>query len=601
MEFSTLNGYKVKDKKAIRYYDTVADMKADTTLKSGMHVKTKGYYSVNDGGHAEYTIKSSSDNYYESLTNNLVAELIFDNNILNVKQFGVKANGINDDTSKLQLCIDYARTNNSTVELHGIIYVTNTINTHGVYIKGDKQPISSGGYYPNEIGYDYAKNMNEGANITFNQYINDIVDGTAIISDVANPILSTDYDKGFNLDNFGVYGWLRNNTQEGLKVNEGEDVTYYPGRHFFNNFSVFNTGSNGIHLYSLEVSTINHLIIELTNGYGLFIEGLENTDCPTDYTKFNDCRFRYTRLSAFYSKNSYRQECEFNHCNFNYIGQNAFGECNDTYGERTQPASFNEIVYAIDIDGYNYAYGTPTRGLNIINCYGEQLNGLLTIHNVSTLTNLKMNSSSIVRSIGSTISCYANIDVRYLLELDIDYTVANVSNIYNLVNITHITSKGFLPNQFSSLVSNLTTLFRNDTKEGYKSFKSIYGDDIYSKNYISSPYVFHGFNTASGTETTVTMDLTDIIDEHFKYFFNDGTSGRPYSLGLLSLAPSGDSSTPAVADLVSITKHNSKYFITFLTSNTGATASTDGSVTITVPSWKVATFQFIHQIDNSIQ
>ena len=66
MEFSTLNGYKVKDKKAIRYYDTVADMKADTTLKTGMHVKTKGYYSANDGGHGEYIIVN--DNNQSSLS-----------------------------------------------------------------------------------------------------------------------------------------------------------------------------------------------------------------------------------------------------------------------------------------------------------------------------------------------------------------------------------------------------------------------------------------------------------------------------------------------------------------------------------------------------
>ena len=80
MEFSTLNGYKVKDKKAIRYYDTVADMKSDTTLKNGMHVKTKGYYTSGDGGSTEYIIKSTSSSYYEELTNNLVAEMKIENN-----------------------------------------------------------------------------------------------------------------------------------------------------------------------------------------------------------------------------------------------------------------------------------------------------------------------------------------------------------------------------------------------------------------------------------------------------------------------------------------------------------------------------------------
>lgn len=372
------------------------------------------------------------------------------------------------------------------------------------------------------------------------------------------------------------------------------------GRHFFNNFSVFNTGSNGIHLYSIECVTVNHLIIELTNGYGFYVEGLNNIDCPSDYTIFKDCRVRYTRLSAFYFYNSYRQECEFNHCNFNYIGQNAFGVCNDIWGERTQPATISEIVYAIDINGYNSSYGTPTRGLNIINCYGEQLNGMLTIHNVNTITNLKLNSSSITRTQESTVSCYANIDVRYLLQLDVDYTPANVATIYNLVNLTHITSKGFLPSQFCDAVSNITTLYREASKDGCKSFKSIYGTDVYSKNFITPANTFTGFNTASGSETTVSMDLKTLIESHFKYNFNVGSSGRPYSLGLITLAPSGDSASPAVADLVSITRHNSKYFITFLTNNTGATASTDGVVTITVPAWKIATFQFIQQIDNGI-
>ena len=75
-EISTLNGYKIKDKKAIRYYNTVADMVADTTLKNGMYVKTKGYYSEGDGLQNEYIIKSSSDKNHEILNNNLVAELL---------------------------------------------------------------------------------------------------------------------------------------------------------------------------------------------------------------------------------------------------------------------------------------------------------------------------------------------------------------------------------------------------------------------------------------------------------------------------------------------------------------------------------------------
>lgn len=88
--FTSLNGYKVKDEYAIHTYDTVANMKGDTKLKEGMHIKTKGYYSVNDGGSSEYIIKSdvTLDEYKEDLNNGLYAVLIIKNNSVNIKQLG---------------------------------------------------------------------------------------------------------------------------------------------------------------------------------------------------------------------------------------------------------------------------------------------------------------------------------------------------------------------------------------------------------------------------------------------------------------------------------------------------------------------------------
>lgn len=80
MEVSILNGYKIKDKKAIRFYDTVQDMKEDDTLKEGMHVKTSGYTTIHDGGAEEYKITNEvltpDNDSIIALSNNLFAKKI---------------------------------------------------------------------------------------------------------------------------------------------------------------------------------------------------------------------------------------------------------------------------------------------------------------------------------------------------------------------------------------------------------------------------------------------------------------------------------------------------------------------------------------------
>lgn len=135
MEVSILNGYKIKDKKAIRFYDTVQDMKDDTTLKEGMHVKTKGYYSLNDGGASEYhiTATESLSDYQEELESGLYATLIIEN-IPNVKQFGAHGDNITDDTLFLQNAID---------KCEKLIIPNGTYLTNGISLKSNSILISN--------------------------------------------------------------------------------------------------------------------------------------------------------------------------------------------------------------------------------------------------------------------------------------------------------------------------------------------------------------------------------------------------------------------------------------------------------------------------
>ena len=100
---------------AVFGFDTVADMTSATNLINGSYAKTLGYYEVNDGGAATYKIRTITN---EDIVDGgsiiamddetLIAELIIDRYEINVQQFGVKGNGVDDDSVYIQNAIDYA-------------------------------------------------------------------------------------------------------------------------------------------------------------------------------------------------------------------------------------------------------------------------------------------------------------------------------------------------------------------------------------------------------------------------------------------------------------------------------------------------------------
>lgn len=120
-------------KKKASWYKSVAEMKADVLLSTGMAACTLGYYSPNDGGGATYIIRAKQEadvddgGSLHELANGLVAELVVENGTVNVKQFGAKGDGVSDDTERVKIAIKYHVDKRYKLMFVGTFFVTDSL------------------------------------------------------------------------------------------------------------------------------------------------------------------------------------------------------------------------------------------------------------------------------------------------------------------------------------------------------------------------------------------------------------------------------------------------------------------------------------------
>lgn len=107
------------------YFDTYNDMIFDaSTFTNGMKLKTMGYHFINDGGGAEYVVTNvQSDTKYQiSIGTNLWIELINNDILFNILQFGVKRDGTEDCSPIVQNVLKNIMTENTTLYFPNGIY-----------------------------------------------------------------------------------------------------------------------------------------------------------------------------------------------------------------------------------------------------------------------------------------------------------------------------------------------------------------------------------------------------------------------------------------------------------------------------------------------
>lgn len=281
LDIVTLNGYKIKDEKAVRSYETVALMKADTKLKEGYHVKTKGYYSINDGGSTEYYITSSQSEseYQEELENGLYATLIVENEV-NILQGGAKPN---DETFDSTLIINTLLSKFKKVIIpNGKFYVNNIRINSGNILKGNNRL------------YSILSTTSDNSTIISN-------DNTG----TRNGVIENLTIDGNNQASYGLYldYFTHSSIVRNVTISKC-DVGCYIDRCWYGQFINMDISNNGrgleLNANNSEINSIqfiNCYINYATTDYGIYIK-------PTNHIinsiEFNSCTIEHTENKGIF-------------------------------------------------------------------------------------------------------------------------------------------------------------------------------------------------------------------------------------------------------------------------------------------------------------
>lgn len=263
------------------YYNTVADMKSDNSLKQGDMAVTLGYYSVNDGGNATYRIVNDEleTDYQEELENGKYASLIIENGEVNARQVGMINEEDIDNSLIFQKVINFCSEKYKLI-INGNFTIKNSITIDKpIQIEGRCGSYSNFGLSSifcnsdDDITYFY---FNEGAiSCKFeNLNIRGNDKGTAIRFSSRDETL-TNYrvwKNQFNKCRFIRFGTVLNFYAEGniADYDYSSEILFFDCKFYNNivNVEMNNTQSYNINFISTDFESIETSTGFLLNSYG---------------------------------------------------------------------------------------------------------------------------------------------------------------------------------------------------------------------------------------------------------------------------------------------------------------------------------------------
>lgn len=322
-------------KKKANYYISVEKMKEDASLVVDTVCVTLGYYEPNDGGGSTYKVREKIATDIDDggsihfLNDELVAELIVENETVNVKQFGAHGDGGNDDYNYFRNTIDFSKENGFDVRIPiGNFLISKQINL--ISVIGFKI-----------IGSNNANGKN----------------ATKVIYSGNGSLLNIDGCSNINVCNF--YIEARNGI--GISMSGGRSFNcHFSDIHISNmNYGIYITATTGYTYFdrvtmAVSENTVNGILIDCSN------------EIYANYIYFRECA-----VDALYISDESRNLVYLGNCYYVY-----FSHCDICNGN-------NAIVFDKGAD-FIFISDTTLYNVNI---------GLLTLKGVLGTPNINVNNT----------------------------------------------------------------------------------------------------------------------------------------------------------------------------------------------------------------